>query len=304
MKRLSHACNTVVVAGLIVTACAMPFPAGAQQPPYETTRVADGVYRFRWQGHNTMFVVTTDGVIAFDPISSQAAATYANEIKRVAPGVPLVAIVYSHSDADHASGAPALMAGMGQQGVSIMAHEAAVAPIRRTASADLPAPNRTFAERFAMDLGGRRIELHYLGRSHTDNMIVGFLPDAGIVFAVDFVSNDRVGFQQLPGYHFPDLFGALTNLLNLPFTTVVFGHGPDGDRASIQRQFAYYDDLRAAVRRAIDQGLSEEQAAAQVRLPAYASWGQYEAWFPLNVRAMYRALSNQPPGLTGEAKGG
>jgi glyoxylase-like metal-dependent hydrolase (beta-lactamase superfamily II) len=135
------------------------------------------------------------------------------------------------------------------------------------------------------------VELHYLGRSHTDNMLVGFVPDAGVVFAVDFVSNDRVGFQQLPGYYFPDLFDALTGLLNLPFTTVVFGHGADGDRASIQRQVAYYDDLRAAVRRAIAQGLTEDQAAAQVRLDAYARWGQYEAWFPMNVRAMYRALS-------------
>ncbi|HSA56264.1 MAG TPA: MBL fold metallo-hydrolase [Gemmatimonadaceae bacterium] len=263
----------------------------AQQPPYETTRVAEGVYRFRWQGHNAMFVVTPRGVVACDPISAQAAATYASEIRRVAPGVPLAAIVYSHSDADHATGAPALMAGMGQQNVPIIAHEAAVAPIRRAASADLPVPTMTFAERLVLDHLGRRIELHYLGRSHTDNMIVPFVPDAGIIFAVDFVSNDRVAYQQMPGWYFPDIFDALTGVLNLPFTTVVFGHGADGNRATIQLQFAYYDDLRAAVRRAIAQGLTEEQAAAQIRLDAYAGWGQYEAWFPLNVRGMYRALT-------------
>ena len=269
--------------------------SGVQQASYETTRVAEGIYKFRWQGHNTLFVVTSRGIVAFDPISREAATTYATEIKRVAPGVPLAAVVYSHSDADHATGAPALIAGFGQQDVPIIAHEAAVAPIRAAGNQDLPLPTMTFAQRLSLDHLGRRIELHYLGRSHTDNMIVGFVPDAGIVFAVDFVSNDRVGFQQLPGYHFPDLFDALTGLLNLPFTTVVFGHGPDGDRASIQRQVAYYDDLRAAVRRAIAQGLTEEQAAAQVRLDAYAQWGQYEAWFPMNVRAMYRALSADPP---------
>jgi glyoxylase-like metal-dependent hydrolase (beta-lactamase superfamily II) len=265
-------------------------PVFAQQVPFETTRVADGVYKFRWQSHNAMFVVTPSGVVAFDPISTQAAATYASEIKRVAPGTALRAIVYSHSDADHATGAAALMAAMGQQRVPIIAHELAVAPIRRASSSDLPEPTMTFAERLTLDADVRRIELHYLGRSHSDNMIVGFVPDAGVAFAVDFVSRDRVGFQQLPGYFFPDLFAAITGLLNLPFTTVVFGHGDDGDRASIQRQLAYYDDLRAAVRRAIAQGLTEEQAAAQVRLPSYASWGQYEAWFPMNVRAMFRAL--------------
>jgi glyoxylase-like metal-dependent hydrolase (beta-lactamase superfamily II) len=282
MNRVVVACLTLVVAAA---------SSGAPQAPYETTRVAEGVYRFRWQGHNTFFVVTPRGVVAFDPISTTAAATYAGEIKRVAPGVPLAAVVYSHSDADHATGAPALITGMGQKDVPIIAHEAAVAPIRSGGNPALPLPTLTFSQRLTLDHLGRRVELHYLGRSHTDNMLVGFVPDAGIVFAVDFVSNDRVGFQQLPGYYFPDLFDALTGLLNLPFTAVVFGHGPDGDRASIQRQIAYYDDLRAAVRRAIAQGLTEDQAAAQVRLDVYARWGQYEAWFPMNVRAMYRALS-------------
>ena len=282
MNRSTVACLAILIAIA---------PASAQQAPWETTRVAEGVFKFRWQGHNTLFVVTPRGVVAFDPISKEAATTFAAEIRRVAPGIPLAAVVYSHSDADHATGAGALITGLGQQNVPIIAHEAAVAPIRGAASADLPLPTMTFAQRLALEHLGRRIELHYLGRSHSDNMIVGFVPDAGIVFAVDFVSNDRVGFQQLPGYYFPDLFDAITGLLNIPFTTVVFGHGPDGDRASIQRQLTYYDDLRAAVRRAIAQGLSEEQAVAQVQLEAYARWGQYEAWFPMNVRAMYRAVS-------------
>ena len=224
MNRMVVACLSLVVAAA---------SSGAQQAPYETTRVAEGVYKFRWQGHNTLFVVTPRGVVAFDPISTAAATTYAAEIKRVAPGVPLAAVVYSHSDADHATGASALITGMGQQNVPIIAHEVAVAPIRSAGSQDLPLPTMTFAKRLSLDHLGRRVELHYLGRSHTDNMLVGFVPDAGIVFAVDFVSNDRVGFQQLPGYYFPDLFDALTGLLNLPFTTVVFGHGPDGDHVYV-----------------------------------------------------------------------
>ena len=273
-------------------------PAAPQAPNHETTRVAEGVYRFRWQGHNGLFVVTPAGVVAFDPISPQAAAAYATEIKRVAPGASLRAIVYSHSDADHATGARALMAGMGQQGVAIIAHEAAVPHIRRAADPELPLPTVTFADRHVLEVGGRRIELHFLGRSHSDNMLVGFVPDAGIVFAVDFVSNDRVAYQQLPGWYFPDILHAITGMLDLPFSKVVFGHGPDGDRATIQRQLVYYDDLRAAVRQAIASGLTEEQAVTQVKLPAYARWGQYDAWFPMNVRGMYRWLASE----TGRAR--
>ena len=69
---------------------------------------ARNIYRFRYQAHNALFVVTEDGVVAFDPISTTAAAHYADEIKRVAPGQSLAAIVYSHHHADHVTGARVL----------------------------------------------------------------------------------------------------------------------------------------------------------------------------------------------------
>jgi hypothetical protein len=57
-------------------------------PPFATTKVegTDNVYIFRYQGHQSMFVVTPDGVIATDPIGlgrPQAVTTYIDEIKKV-----------------------------------------------------------------------------------------------------------------------------------------------------------------------------------------------------------------------------
>ena len=103
------------VVRILVTAalCSSGGQTLAGQADFETTRVAEGVYQFRWQAHNGFFVVTPTGVLAVDPISMEAAAQYAEEIKRVAPNAPLRAIVYSHEDADHATGAPALMSAMG-----------------------------------------------------------------------------------------------------------------------------------------------------------------------------------------------
>ena len=263
----------------------------AAQDNYETTEIADGVYQYRWIGHNAMFVTTNDGVVVFDTIGVDAARQLAAEIQRTAPGSPLIAIVYSHSDADHATGAGALMEAMGQTGVPIIAHELAVAPIEARGSADQPAPTVTFADTLRFQLGGRWIELHYLGPSHTDNIAVPFIPDAGVAFAVDFASNDRAGFRDLATWYFPEFFDALAGLLGIPFETIVFGHGPAGDRAAIQRQIAYYDDLTSAVRDAVEAGLSEDEAAESVRLDAYSGWGNYEQWFPLNVRGVYRWLA-------------
>lgn len=280
-----------VFAALASWACLLPMAPGATAQDFETTEIADGVYQFRWIGHNALFVVTEAGVVAMDPIGVEAARQLAVEIQGTAPGAPITAVVYSHSDADHATGATALLEAMGQASAPIIAHERAAPPIAARGSADQPLPTVTFAERLAIRPGGRLIEFHYLGPSHTDNIIVPFIPDVGVAFAVDFVANDRMGYQDLSSWQFPEFFSAVSGLLEIPFETMVFGHGPSGDRATIQRQIAYYDDLTAATRRAIADGLTEDEAAEQVRLPQYASWGQYDAWFPLNVRGVYRWLT-------------
>ena len=197
-------CFPLAVAALSAAALVLPPTAARAQTDYETTRIADGVYQFRWVGHNGFFVVTPAGVVAVDPISPEAATQYAREIRSVAPDAPLVAIIYSHHDADHATGAPALMREMGQE-VPVLAHRNAVAPLAAAGSADLPVPTDTYREFMSIAPGGRLIELHYVGANHTDNSTVVFVPDAAVAFAVDFVSNDRAGFQDLQGAIFPRL---------------------------------------------------------------------------------------------------
>jgi hypothetical protein len=72
--------------------------ARAQAPPFETKKITDTTYAFRYQFHQSMFVVTPDGVIATDPIGylrPQAVTTYVDEIRKVTPA-PIRWVVYSH----------------------------------------------------------------------------------------------------------------------------------------------------------------------------------------------------------------
>ena len=267
-------------------------PATAQQATSETTRVGDDVYRFRYQNHNTFFVVTSDGVVAFDPISTTAAAAFAEAIQEAAPGQPLRAIVYSHHHADHASGARVLQEALGVE-APIIAHEAARPHLVEANDPDLPPPTVTFSDQTTLHFGGRALELHHLGRNHSNNSLVALLPDDGIAFAVDFVSHDRVGYQELRSHYFPDFFDSLRRLQTLPFDTMVFGHGAVGDKASIDRQIQYYDALREAVEEAVRAGQSEDEAAASIHLEAFSHWGAYDDWFALNVRAIYRWVASR-----------
>ncbi len=169
----------------------------------------------------------------------------------------------------------------------IIAHENAYAKIVAANDSMRPLPDITVTEKAVLRLGGGVIELHYLGRSHSDNMLVAYLPANRIAFAVDFVSDDAVGYRNLPDWHYPELYEAIQRLQQIPFETIVFGHGPVGDRSSIDRQLEYYQELRDAVQTELDSGASREQAVERVRLPQYGEWRGYDDWFPMNVETMY-----------------
>ncbi len=68
-------------------AVAFTVSAAAQLPPgmkpFETTKVADGVYTFRFFFHRNMFIVTDEGVIVTDPLNPRAAKTMRAEKAKI-----------------------------------------------------------------------------------------------------------------------------------------------------------------------------------------------------------------------------
>ncbi len=120
-------------------------PAAAPQPPlFATTKVegTDNVYIFRYQGHQSMFVVTKAGVIATDPIGlrrPQAVTTYLDEIKKVSNGQPVKYLIYSHPHFDHITGGKPFKAA----GAKIVAHRDTVAQLKRFPNADIPRARRS-----------------------------------------------------------------------------------------------------------------------------------------------------------------
>src|SRR5215471_6700797 len=88
--------KATAMAFLIFTGAALAQPA---QPPFATRKIdgTDNVYLFRYQGHQSMFIVTPKGVIATDPIGRyrpQAVTAYLDEIKK-APDQPVKYLTYS-----------------------------------------------------------------------------------------------------------------------------------------------------------------------------------------------------------------
>ncbi len=109
---------------------------------------------------------------------------------------------------------------------------------------------------------------------------------------MDFVSNDRVAYRDLPDFYLPDLWESLERLQLIEYSTAVFGHGEPGTKADVYEQISYWTDLRRSIESMIRAGLSEDEAVEAIELPAYQDWGGYPDWFKMNTRTVYRYYSD------------
>ncbi len=121
-------------------------------------------------------------------------------------------------------------------------------------------PDQTFDDQADLLLGGRRVELRYLGRGHTDNDIAVSIPDAGIVFAGDIIEESAPpSFDDSFPLEWPDQVAGLERLIGGP---VVPGHGATVDTTFVHAQ---QQQLAAAARLALERhaaGMTIPQAAA------------------------------------------
>jgi glyoxylase-like metal-dependent hydrolase (beta-lactamase superfamily II) len=259
--------------------------AAAQQPPYATTKITDNVYLFRYGGHQAIFVVTPDGVIATDPIAylrPVAATTYIEEIRKVTQA-PIRYVIYSHHHYDHIAGGKPFK----DLGATFVAHKNAKARFEALKYPDVVIPDETVDDRRVIELGGMRLELHYVGRNHSDNSLVMLLPREKLLFTVDFIPIETVQFRDMPDGFLPDWFDSLDRVLDLDWDRMIPGHpyagGRLGTKDDVRALKAYMTDLSDAVKAAADQGKCFDAAIKEIKLPKYEKWGAYEQYLPGNI---------------------
>ena len=253
------------------------------------TQITGDLYRFQNNFHNSVFLVTPDGVIVTDPINAEAATWLEAEIARRF-NQPVKYLILSHDHRDHSSGGEVFA-----DTATVIAHERAKAAIvgegRPTAVPDI-----TFSDRMTVELGGKRVELIYTGRNHSDNSIVMLFPEERTLFAVDFVSVNRLPFRDLSDSYYPDWIDSLRRVEQLDFDILAPGHGTMGTRQAVADHRRYHEDLYNAVVAAARAGQSLEQMKASITLDEYKDWGSYADWRELNIEGVYARVVLQRRG--------
>ena len=266
------------------------FPGSAQpsRPADEISKLAEDVYLFRHQSHQAIFIVTSEGVIVTDPISLDAATWLKMEIAKITDQ-PVRYVIYSHHHNDHITGGSVFA-----DQALFVSHQAAQPKILAAADPHTPVPTLTFTDRMSIDLGGKRVELIYTGKNHSDNSLVVLLPQNKLLFAVDFIPVETVAYRALPDGYPDDWIDSLKQVERLDFDTLVPGHGKVGKKEHVRLFREYLEALRSAVSEQLQKGATLEEAKKNVRLPKYEQWYGYADWFTENVEGMYRYLSQRP----------
>jgi glyoxylase-like metal-dependent hydrolase (beta-lactamase superfamily II) len=287
MARMSYA-----LAGAALAAACLFIAAQAQQPapaPFATTKVdgTENVYIFRYGNAQSMFVVTSEGVIATDPISygrPQAAVTYVDEIRKVT-NQPIKYVVYSHHHFDHIAGGKPFK----DAGATFIAHRRAKERLEVLKDPHTVIPDDSFRKDKTLKLGDTRLELTYLGLNHSDSSIVMRLPKEKVLFAVDFITVGSVPARGMIDSHPLEWEESLKKVMTMDFDKLIPGHpgapgGRLGTKEDVQAMLTFLQDASAAVKAEAQAGKCWDGVEKELKLPKYSSWAGYENGLPFVLR--------------------
>lgn len=254
------------------------FPVVASEPWGRLEHVAEGVWALvstpledRTTLCNGGIVSGRAGVVLVESFASGAGARWMAEQAMRLTGRAPTHVVLTHYHSDHTAGLAA--AGGGDVDTVLTAVTRDL-----TRERNQGAPLQILSDAVVLD--GRRPWEIELGdrslivvprRGHTDSDISLEIPDERIVFCGDLVWNGM-----FPNYvdAIPSRLSSEVRLLRAAgASTYVPGHGPLADTAALDVYLALLDHVEAAARRALERGMSAEDAGSQYQLPAgLESW--------------------------------
>lgn len=247
-------------------------------------KAAEGVYSYHTgDGYHSMFVVTDEGVIVIEPVSIKHSQGLLKAIRSVTEK-PVRYLLHSHNHWDHSRGGQVFR----DQGAKIMAHVEAYEWMKANQHPDLALPDEGWAgNRKDIVLGGKTIELHYMGMSHGLGMTVFLLPKEKIAYIADIVTPNRVLFTIVPDFNIKEWMRTLTEVGKLDFNTAIYSHShakePFGTKSDVSQTREFIEELQAAIAAEFKKGTPFLKIPDTVKLPRYEHWAMYHEWLPLNV---------------------
>ena len=206
---------------------------------------------------NTTVMVTNEGLILVDDKFEIDHATILAELKKIS-SQPVKYVINTHHHGDHSGGNPKLQALGAQVVTSWQARQNMVEGKQPGLS------NITIENKASLYLGGKRVDLFYFGRGHTNGDIVALFPAQRVLAAGDLftIGDTTPELVDYPGggsaKQWPQ---TIEGVLSLDFDQVVPGHGTVGTKADMRKFHDTAVRLRTRVHDMIVQKKSKDEIA-------------------------------------------
>ncbi|MER6331226.1 MBL fold metallo-hydrolase [Streptomyces sp. NPDC001034] len=266
--------------------------------------VADGVYAYvqpdgGWCVSNAGVVSSAGRTAVIDTAATEARARALHAAVTSVAAAPDI-VVNTHHHGDHTFGNAAF------PGATVVAHREARGEMETRGAAlravwpevdwgdlDLVLPSLTFEDRLTVHVADRPLQLRHVGPAHTTNDVIGWLPDARVLFTGDVVMPGCAPFVLMGSLE--GTLRALRRLRALEPRTVVGGHGEVTGPEVFAQTEACLLWTREVAAEAVKSGLSPLEAAREAGPGPYAGLRDPERL----VANLHRAFQEAAGGVLG-----
>lgn len=155
-------------------------------------------------------------------------------------------------------------------------------------------PTKTFTGTMTRKVGDKTVELIEVGPAHTGGDVLVYVPKDRTIYTGDILFIDGTPIMWAgPVQNWID---ACNRIIAMDVETIVPGHGPLTDKKGVAAMRDYLAYITKEARKRFDAGMPAGEAARDIALGDYDSWGDAER-IAVNVASLYREFSgdNTPP---------
>lgn len=266
---------------------------GATAPP---------TYENSGHNNNLSFIVTGEGVVVINGGGAYVLAAALHDEIKARTDEPVVLVVNENGQG-HAMLGNSYWA---EQGVPIIAHEDAAAEFEdrgfqileamqslnkdKAAGTFLQGPTETFSDDYIVELGDYRIEVRYLGPSHSAGDVVVWLPNQELVIAGDIAFHERMLplFDDTNTLDWLDTWDTAFEPLNATYVIPGHGHPTNMDQVRLYTK-GYLEYLRGKIAEHLEAGGGLAEAYYVDQSP-YAHLDTFEELATKNAGRVYEQM--------------
>lgn len=239
---------------------------------------------------NTLFVTTESGVLVADGQGSlEETAALVDAIAGIT-AAPITHVVICSDHGDHTSGNASF-----PDSAVFIAQRNSLPALERAATTGGVVPEIIVDDRLDLALGGRQIEILFLGRAHTGGDLFVHLPAEKILFTSEvFLNHMFSGFRSA---YTREWIVAMARAEALRPNVFVPGHGFVDDRQVLNEEWVAHREHVKFVFNTIadmhESGLTVDEAIEQVDWGPYADWSGAQFQGRIAIQRIYAELNGE-----------